>query len=341
MDKLGPRLSLGLFVAWWSVANCLTGWARSLASLGGFRFLLGLGEAGNWTASPKAVAEWFPAKERGFAIGLYTAGTPMGMTLAPIFIIWLAGAFGWRSVFVVTGLLGLGLARALAGFVSPGQEPTPGSPKQERQWILSDEDTEPPMPQPPENDGPGCRRFGRLEVWCLLIGRMFSDPVWFFYQNWYPKYLVSARGFTQEDVSITWVMFLAAGLGSLFGGWISGRFIKRALPGTGAPVHDAGLRAVHAALTLGRIGPERLFVAGLCLHPHFCPPRLAGEYRRAGSGCRAQAFAGRGFRDHRRGQFPGRHRHERSRCQTRDALLLHELVCHCAPFLHLAVDPAC
>jgi ACS family hexuronate transporter-like MFS transporter len=107
VDKLGPRLSLGLFVAWWSVANVLTAWARSVTSLGIFRFLLGLGEAGNWTASPKAVAEWFPTKERGFAIGVYTAGTPIGMTLAPIFIIGLAGAFGWRSVFVVTGLLGL------------------------------------------------------------------------------------------------------------------------------------------------------------------------------------------------------------------------------------------
>jgi ACS family hexuronate transporter-like MFS transporter len=68
--------------------------------------------------------------------------------------------------------------------------------------------------------------FGRVEVWCLLFGRMFSDPIWFFYQNWYPKYLVSERGLTQAGVKVTSVMFLAAGLGSLFGGWLTGRFIK-------------------------------------------------------------------------------------------------------------------
>ncbi len=78
VDKLGPRISLALFVGWWSLANVLTAAARSVAALATFRFLLGFGEAGNWTASPKAVSEWFPAKERGFAIGIYTAGTPLG-----------------------------------------------------------------------------------------------------------------------------------------------------------------------------------------------------------------------------------------------------------------------
>ena len=220
VDRLGPRLSLALFVGWWSVANMLTSLARSAASLAAFRSLLGLGEAGNWTASPKVVAEWFPAKERGLAIGIYTAGTPLGMTLAPLFIIWFAGTFGWRSTFVVTGALGL-------VWIVP--------------WLLiyrsrdaRDDDQSTPVPAnlevvetPKEESWGWLQAFGRREVWCLLLGRMLSDPVWFFYQNWYPKYLVSARGLTQDQIKITWVMFLGAGVGSLFGGWIAGRFIRQ------------------------------------------------------------------------------------------------------------------
>jgi MFS transporter, ACS family, hexuronate transporter len=223
VDRFGPRLSLALFVGWWSLANVFTAAARSVTSLGAYRFLLGLGEAGNWTASPKAVSEWFPARERGLAIGIYTAGTPIGMTLAPLFIIWLAGAFGWRSAFVVTGLLGLvWLVPWVLLYRSVKTHPM--LTESEREWITSDAATRDASAK--EAGWTWLQAFGRVEVWCLLFGRMFSDPIWFFYQNWYPKYLVSERGLTQADVKITWVMFLAAGLGSLFGGWLAGRFIK-------------------------------------------------------------------------------------------------------------------
>jgi ACS family hexuronate transporter-like MFS transporter len=210
VDKLGARLSLALFVGWWSVANVLTAFARSASSLGAFRLLLGLGEAGNWTASPKTVAEWFPARERGLAIGIYSAGTPLGMTLAPICVISLQQAFGWQSAFVLTGLLGL-------VWLVPW-------------WLLSrrgETDSPPAVQVAAAPAWTWLQAFARWEVWCLLFGRMLSDPVWFFYQNWYPKYLVSARGLSQAQVKITWVMFLAAGLGSLLGGWFAGRLIRR------------------------------------------------------------------------------------------------------------------
>ena len=210
VDKLGARLSLALFVGWWSVANVLTAFARSASSLGAFRLLLGLGEAGNWTASPKTVAEWFPARERGLAIGIYSAGTPLGMTLAPICVISLQQAFGWQSAFVLTGLLGL-------VWLVPW-------------WLLSrrgETDSPPAVQVAAAPAWTWQQAFARWEVWCLLFGRMLSDPVWFFYQNWYPKYLVSARGLSQAQVKITWVMFLAAGLGSLLGGWFAGRLIRR------------------------------------------------------------------------------------------------------------------
>lgn len=226
VDKLGPRIALALFVGWWSLANVFTSFARSVTSLSVFRFLLGLGEAGNWTASPKTVSEWFPAKERGLAIGIYTAGTPIGMTLAPLFIIWLSTKFGWQSAFVVTGALGLvWLVPWL--FINRAIKSHPIMTERERDWILAD--TAESRAESAVKGWSWFQAFGQPVVWCLLIGRMFSDPIWFFYQNWFPKYLVTARGLSQADVKITWVMFLAAGLGSLFGGWISGCFIKRGI----------------------------------------------------------------------------------------------------------------
>ena len=106
VDRLGPRWALALFLGWWSLASLSTSFAHGALSLGVVMFAMGLGEAGNWTAAPKAVSAWFPSRERGLAIGIYTAGTPLGMTVAPIFIVGLSEAWGWRGTFVVTGLLG-------------------------------------------------------------------------------------------------------------------------------------------------------------------------------------------------------------------------------------------
>jgi len=227
VDKLGARFSLALFVAWWSLASFLTGWANSVFMLGACWFMLGLGEAGNWTASPKAAQEWFPARERGLAMGIYTAGTPLGMTLAPLFVVGLAGVSGWRTVFWTTGILGILWVIPWSWLYRP-LKTHPLLGEAERNWIQS--------------DGTGTNSIlasaaawtwlealGRKEVWFLLLGRMLSDPVWFFYLNWFPKYLVSQRGLTQTQVKITWVMFLAAGIGSLVGGWFAGRLIRRGL----------------------------------------------------------------------------------------------------------------
>jgi ACS family hexuronate transporter-like MFS transporter len=225
VDKLGSRISMGLFLGWWSVANMLTAWAGSLASMGVFRSLLGFGEGGNWTASPKAVSQWFPAREQGFAMGIYTAGTPVGMTLAPFLVIGLTDRYGWRSAFVVTGALGLlWLVPWLVLCRAVKTHPWLGDA--ERALIQSDECATYSL-APSESGWTWLQAFCRLEVWLLLVGRMLSDPIWFFYQNWFPKYLVSVRGLTQSQVKIVWVMFLAAGLGSLIGGWISGHFIRR------------------------------------------------------------------------------------------------------------------
>jgi len=177
VDRMGSRLSLALFVGWWSLANVFTSLARSFFSLGLFRFLLGLGEAGNWTASPKTVSEWFPAKERGLAIGIYTAGTPIGMTLAPLFIIGLSSAWGWRATFVVTGLLGLvWLVPWL--FLCRPVKTHPLVTERERAWITSDDGVRQDERGVAERGWTWLEAFTQPVVWVLLFGRMFSDPVW-------------------------------------------------------------------------------------------------------------------------------------------------------------------
>jgi MFS transporter, ACS family, hexuronate transporter len=213
-DKLGPRKALALYISFWSVANMLTGLSRSLASLSAFRFLLGLGEAGNWTTAPKLVSEWFSAKERGLAVGLYTLGATIGATIAPPLILWLASTGHWQNAFFATGAAGL-------LWLIP--------------WLLVYRSSSPLVRiEQEEENSPARRGQGGQVAWQVVLGlllaRLLTDPLWYFIQSWLAKYLVAERGLTQQQVSITWVVFLAADFGALGGGWLSGVLIKRGMP---------------------------------------------------------------------------------------------------------------
>jgi MFS transporter, ACS family, hexuronate transporter len=228
-DKLGAKLTLALFLGWWSLAAMATGWVRNAAQLGFARLMLGIGEPGVYTAGPKAVAEHFPAQERGFAIGVYTAGAMIGATIAPPLIAWLALQYGWRAAFVVTGAAGfLWLAVWLLVYRSPdGAEPA--RTKEPIRWgpILRDR-----------------------SVWGLAFARMIADPVWYFYLFWFPKYLTDDRGMTLIEVaSLAWLVYLAADIGSVGGGWFSGRLIRRGI----APARSR-LIAMTCAAALAPIG---------------------------------------------------------------------------------------
>lgn len=227
-DALGTRVGLALFVVWWSVANMLTGLSNSILSFGIFRFLLGIGEPGNYTAAPKAVAEWFPPRERGLAVGIYTAGATIGATIAPPLVVFLAATWGWRSAFVCTGLLGLvWLVPWWFLYHRPDQHPsiTP------EEW----DKLEPHFdnaPAAPERGQMASLRavVGRRETWLLLISRALTDPLWYFYLFWFPKYLTDSRHLTLSEVGqLAWLVYLAADIGSLVGGWTSGRLIRRGM----------------------------------------------------------------------------------------------------------------
>lgn len=227
-DYLGTRASMAAFVIWWSIADMLTSLSRGLLSLGFFRFLLGVGEPGNYTAAPKAVSEWLPPKERALGIGIYTAGATLGAAIAPPLIAYLATQFHWRTVFLVTGSLGLvWVIPWLLIYRRPREHPR--ITEEELRHIEDESDSAPNSSEmPPEGRWRYILR--RRETWILMLGRMLTDPVWYFYLFWFPKYLTDARHLTLAEVGrIAWMVYLAADVGCILGGWLSGRLIRRGL----------------------------------------------------------------------------------------------------------------
>jgi ACS family hexuronate transporter-like MFS transporter len=230
-DWLGARAAMAWFIGWWSIANMLTGLSRSALSLGVFRFLLGMGEPGNYTAAPKAMSEWFTPRERGLAWGIYTSGSSIGAAIAPALIAFLALRHGWRSAFVVTGLAGLvWIIPWLWLYRRPREHPR----------ITADELAHvPAAPVEPIAGamvarGSEWRRWRSLlaqrNTWLILVVRLMTDPIWYFYLFWFPKYLQDARHLTLVGVGkVAWVVYLAADVGAIQGGWLAGRLIKRGL----------------------------------------------------------------------------------------------------------------
>ncbi len=206
VDRWGTRRSLSLFMVWWSTANMLHAFVRGPWSLGAFRFLLGAGESGNFMAAFKGVSEWYAPKDRAFINGLIQAGASVGAVIAPPVITVLALHYGWRFAFVATGALGL-------LWLVP--------------WLLITRHAVAlPVPAGPQRHWSEMLRY--RQTWGLLAARFLSDPVWWFYLFWLPKYLVDQRGFTVAEMGmLAWMPYLTADAGSLAGGWLSGQLIRR------------------------------------------------------------------------------------------------------------------
>jgi ACS family hexuronate transporter-like MFS transporter len=228
-DRLGTRLSMALFVGWWSLANMLTGLVQNVTQLGAARANLGLGEAGNYTAGPKAVSEQFPAHERGFAIGVYTAGAMIGAAIAPPLIAWLALRYSWRAAFVVTGAAGIvWLCVWLVVYKTPAQTAAVAE----------------------GGAYPWSRVLRDRSVWCLTLARLLSDPVWYFYLFWLPKYMGDAYRLSLVQIAqLAWIVYLAADLGSVGGGALSGMLVKR-----GASPQQGRVRVMTLAAAMAPLG---------------------------------------------------------------------------------------
>jgi ACS family hexuronate transporter-like MFS transporter len=216
--------------------------AHALArTAGGFsiaRAALGLGEAGNFPAAIKTVAEWFPKKERAFATGIFNAGTNVGAIVAPLIVPFITLRWGWRWAFIITGTFGfIWLAFWLVFYKNP--EAQPRVTAAELAHIRSD---------PPESNESisWLKLLSYRQTWAFLIGKGMTDPVWWFYLFWLPKFLDSEYGIQLAGLAAPLVViYLVADVGSVGGGWVSSALIAR-----GASINRGRKLAMLAAALL-------------------------------------------------------------------------------------------
>jgi ACS family hexuronate transporter-like MFS transporter len=244
IDRIGLRVGFTLFIVVWSLAAAghaiahklpafslpalvisdkvgfafitLSGAAAGFAVM---RFLLGLGEAGNFPAAIKTVAEWFPKRERALATGIFNSGTNVGALLAPIIVPWLTLKYGWEWSFLITGLIGfVWVAWWWVVYRTPAQHPTIS--KEELVYILSD-------PPDPEAKVKWSRLIRHRQTWAFALGKFLTDPIWWLYLFWIPDFLNRSHGLDLKTIGLPLVViYLLADVGSVGGGWMSSRLLK-------------------------------------------------------------------------------------------------------------------
>jgi MFS transporter, ACS family, aldohexuronate transporter len=239
MDRIGAKLGFAIAIVIWSLAAmahaeaavfgpavaaifALVGLTYS-ASVAGFivaRFALGIGEAGNFPASIKVVAEWFPRRERAFATGIFNSGTNIGAVLAPLIVPWITLAYGWYWAFIATGAIGfVWLAFWWLLYDSPDRHPRVRA--SELAHIRSD---------PPETTVrvPWATLMSHRQTWAFAMGKFLTDPIWWLYLFWIPDFLNRNHGIDLRTVGPPLVtIYLIADIGSIGGGWLSSALIKR------------------------------------------------------------------------------------------------------------------
>ena len=228
LDWLGTRLGYALAVLVWSAAAMSHALARNLFEFAMARFVLGLGEAANFPAAIKTVADWFPRRERALATGIFNSGTNVGALVAPLLVPFIAARFGWRPSFLVTGGLDLlWIVVWLATYRLP-REQKRLSP-QELALIESDQETE------PARRIPYLRLLKTRAAWAFLIGKFMTDPVWWFYLYWLPGFLNQKYKLDLTHLGPPLIaVYLFADVGSIGGGWLSSRLLARGFSVTAA-----------------------------------------------------------------------------------------------------------
>ena len=246
MDKIGVRRGFTVSVTVWSIAAMGHALARTVTGFGAARALLGVGESGNFPAAVKAVAEWFPKQERALATGIFNAGTNVGVVLAALMVPWLTITWGWRAAFLVTGALGfVWLAFWLAMYRAPDRHPRVSAG--ELAYIRGDA-------ADPAGAIPWRHLLSRRQTWAFIVGKAMTDPVWLFYLFWLPKFLDARWGVRLSGLALPLiVIYVAADVGSVMGGWSSGALIKR-------------------GWSINRGRKTALLIAALCILPTMLAP---------------------------------------------------------------------
>ncbi|GAB3260385.1 MFS transporter [Larkinella harenae] len=225
IDRIGTKRGFSLSIIVWSIAGVLNAFIGTLRGLSMVRFMLGIGEAGNFPSAIKTVAEWFPKKERSFAAGLFNAGTNVGIIATAALIPWLTLQFGWRFSFIATGLLGfLVLIAWLKIYRKPEEHPRVS--KKELAYIQQDYEE-----NLPKEKLSWWRLLGFRQTWAFIVGKFMCDPIWWFYLSWLPDFFNSSESLDQrldlKNVGLPFlVIYIVSDGGSVLFGWLSSKFIQ-------------------------------------------------------------------------------------------------------------------
>ncbi|RED96592.1 MFS transporter [Marinoscillum furvescens] len=247
-DKIGTKAGFVVSITVWGLATALHALARGVLSFSVFRVLLGLGEAGNWPGAVKSNAEWFPVNERAFAQGIFNSGAAMGSIVAPplIAIVWVA--IGWKMTFLLLGLLGLVWVIPWLIFNKALPAKHKWITDEERAYILAG------IEQKDEDDQKPGLSMGQIlshrESWAVLVSRFFVEPIWWLFVGWMPIYLADVYGFNVKEIGLmAWVPYVGAALGSLSGGYFSGRLMTN-----GASVDQARKKTILVGCVIMFLG---------------------------------------------------------------------------------------
>lgn len=239
MDRIGTRMGFSIAVVIWSLAAMLhaeapavgaplvavfagfgMAWTPSVIGFAVCRFLLGIGEAGNFPASVKTVAEWFPKKERAFATGIFNAGTNVGVIITPLVVPFIVAWGGWYWAFIFTGLVGFVWLGFWLKYYSP-PERHPALSREEFAYIRQDLETHTAAV-------PWARLLPLRQTWAVAAGKFLTDPVWWLYLFWIPDFLHRNYGLDLQSMGPPLLtIYLIADVGSVGGGWLSSHFLRR------------------------------------------------------------------------------------------------------------------
>jgi ACS family hexuronate transporter-like MFS transporter len=266
VDRLGTRRGFSVFILVWSAAAVLHGFATGKWSLAAYRFMLGLAEPGNWPAAAKAVAEWFPARQRALGVGIFNAGSSLGSAIAPPVVTYMTLTYGWRSAFYVTGAFGF---LWLVGWLVLYQPP------HLNRWLsadeyarLKDEVAPPEAPLAVRGERKSWTKIITMrECYTLILARFFTDPVIYFVIFWLPEYLRKERHFDLAMVgTYASVPFIAGGIGYVTGGWLSGRLMRAgwSLPSARKFVMLLGAAVMPAAIFAPAVPSAWMAILAIC-----------------------------------------------------------------------------
>ncbi|MFW2476644.1 MAG: MFS transporter [Sediminibacterium sp.] len=227
IDKLGTKLGYALATGLWSLAAVCHAFASSVLSFAVVRSFLGVTEAGNFPAAIKSVAEWFPKKERALATGIFNSGANFGAIIAPLTVPFIAAEWGWEWAFILTGLIGfIWLIFWFLLYEVPRKHKKLS--KAEYDYIHSDDDATVATEEGPVEKVSWFKLLGFRQTWAFAIGKLLTDPIWWFYLFWLPDFLQGQYQLTTTQIAVpVALVYTISTLGSILGGWVPLWLIKK------------------------------------------------------------------------------------------------------------------